>query len=109
VTTGGRARPRHGQQAEPVVEALQDLLGRHRAQAYRGEFDGEGDAVQPQAQLGHRLAVAGGEPEGGGRAGGTVQEEPHGIGAQRRVVGTGGSRVSGRGCGCGCGHDRDYT
>lgn len=47
-----------GEHAETVVEAFQHLLGRHRAETYRREFDGEGDAVEAPAQLGDGGAVA---------------------------------------------------
>ena len=48
-----------GQQAELVVQAFEDLVRRQRAYPGRGEFDGQGKAVEPAADLGHGFGVLG--------------------------------------------------
>ena len=52
-----------GQQPEPVVEARGELGGRQRAQPGAGQLDGQRQAVEAAADLGHRWQVLGGQPE----------------------------------------------
>ena len=46
-----------GEEAEPVVELLEDLLGRQVPYARRGELDRERDAIEASAQVGDRWSV----------------------------------------------------
>ena len=46
-----------GEEAEPVVELLEDLLGRQVPYARRGELDREGNAIEASTQIGDRLSV----------------------------------------------------
>ncbi len=65
--------------AEAVVEAFQHLLGCHRAQTYGCEFDGEGDAVEPSAQLGDGRAVARCNGERRSGRGGPLYQKTYGF------------------------------
>ena len=78
-----RAAPR-GEQAEGVVEAVRDLLGRQHAHARRGELDRERDAVEPPADLGHGRRVARRQRERRRRGLRPLDEQLHRLGARHR-------------------------
>jgi hypothetical protein len=61
-----------------VVEALEELVDVQDAHADRGEFDGEGKAVEAAAEAGDGGAVRGGQAEAGHHGGGAVGEEGEG-------------------------------
>ena len=83
-----------GQQAEPLVEALGDLLRRHRPDPRRGELDGEGDAVEVAADLDDGLDVVGVDHEPvGDRAARSVNSR---TAAADRAASDRGSRREGR-------------
>ena len=87
-TLPGRGGTRTGgQQVEPVVEALPDLLGRQRPQPYRRQLDGQRQPVQPPADPGDRGLVVGGEREPGYGGGGPLAEQgDRRVGAQSAVL-----------------------
>ncbi len=68
------------QLGELVVQSSQDVAQRERTHVAGREFDGERQAVQAPADLGHQVAVAAMEREFGEVAHGAVDEEPYGIG-----------------------------
>jgi hypothetical protein len=73
-----------GQQAEPVVEARQKLVHPERADAGRGEFQGQRDPVEPAADLGHHRRVAGVEGETRRDGSGPCGEQADGAGFPHR-------------------------
>ena len=54
-----------GQQPEAVVQAVDDLGQRQRANPRRRQFDGQRHPVQAPADLGHSGGVVGGDGEVG--------------------------------------------
>ncbi len=66
-----------GEQAEPFVEALCDLGGRHHPDAGGGQLDRERDAVEAPADLRDRLQVLGRSGEAATGVGGAIEEEAH--------------------------------
>ncbi len=79
----GSAAP--GQQVqlrELVFQPGQDVAQRERADVAGHEFDGERQAVEAPADLGHQMAVAAMERESRGVARGAVDEEPYRLGPQ---------------------------
>ena len=48
--------PSAGQELEPVAQAILDIQGAHGDHPGRGQFDGQGDAVQAPADHRHRLS-----------------------------------------------------
>jgi hypothetical protein len=73
-----------GEQAEPVLEPVQDLLGREHPDPGGGQLDGQRDPVEAGADLGHD--GGGGVRHGEVRPGlhGPVDEEPHRVVAAQR-------------------------
>jgi hypothetical protein len=68
-----------GEQAEPVLEALQDLFRREDAQPHRRELDRQRDPVEPTTQIEHRGPVALHDREVRRHGRGPVEEERHGV------------------------------
>jgi hypothetical protein len=87
LVAGERGAHTGGEQAEPVVEAVGDLLGREGAQAGGGQLDGERLAVEAAADLGDGGPGGGVEREAGPHGGGPVDEELDGVGFGERVDG----------------------
>jgi hypothetical protein len=81
---GRRGRIAAGQQPETVVQPVQDVGHRQRAQPYRRQFQRERQAVQPRAQLGHGLAVRLGHGEARQDLGGPLGEQPHPVARHRQ-------------------------
>ncbi len=78
---GQRGAAAAGEQPEPVVQPVGDLLDRHRPHPGRGQLDGQRQPVQPAADLHHGTDgyLVDGEPRPHGR--GPVGEQP-----DRRVL-----------------------
>ncbi|MCA1695549.1 MAG: hypothetical protein LC749_12915 [Actinobacteria bacterium] len=53
-------------------------MGRHKARARRSELDGEWDAIQSAADLGHYRRVLRGDRKIGAALGGSHDEQSHG-------------------------------
>ena len=70
----GAAAPA-GEEPKPLVEQLGDLRGAHGDGPGRRQFDGQGNAVQPATDLGHRDGVALGQREVGLRRLRAIEEE----------------------------------
>src|SRR5512142_2859889 len=66
-----------GQQAEAVLEPVEDLPGREGAAAGRGELDRERDAVEPPADLADNGRVGPSDHERGVDCEGALAEEPY--------------------------------
>jgi len=58
-----------------------DPLQRQLPGPARGQFDGQREAVQPAAQLGHRTGVPGGQRESRHARLGPRDEQPHRVGS----------------------------
>ena len=84
-----RAAPA-GQEPEPVIKPVDDLLDGERSYPYRGQFDGQRNAVKPLAQTCDRAAVLRSDREVGFHLRGAVGEEKHRFGthcgSSRHVV-----------------------
>jgi len=65
------------QQPEPVAEAGQDLLRGQGTQPDRRQLDRQRDALQADAQIGHRLAVGRVDAEARKDRGAPLGEQPH--------------------------------
>ena len=83
-----------GEQAEPVVQAVEDLFRREDPGPDRGELDGQRQAVEPADQAGHCRLVSGGQLE---RARG--RGRPLGEQRDRLVLAELGQGFGGTGCG----------
>jgi hypothetical protein len=75
---GGAAAGR--EHAEAVLEPRRKVLYRQDAHAGGGQLEGQGDAVQPPAHLGHRRGVVERQGELRQRRRRPVDEEPHRLG-----------------------------
>ena len=69
--------PAAGQQPEPVAQALEDLADGQDRHARRGQLDGQRDAVETLADLGHDRRIGGRQLEPGATAIGALGEESH--------------------------------
>jgi hypothetical protein len=63
LVAGQRSPAAPGEEAEPVAEAIVNLLGAQGPRPDRGQFDRQGQPVKPTAQAGNRRLVGGGQLE----------------------------------------------
>ena len=76
-----------GQEPEAVLQAQELSSGSTRTRA-GGQLDGQRDAVEPVADLGHRRGALGGHSEGGLHRHRPVDEQPHRLGLRQRRDGS---------------------
>ena len=95
---GERGAAPAGQQAEAVVQLTQEVPHRQDGRAGGGQLQGQGDPVQPAAQLGHRPRVLGAQREARPGGAGALHEESHRLvrGQGLRRVRALGRRLQGR-------------
>jgi hypothetical protein len=79
-----------GEEGEDVVQAVPDLLHRQDPYPGRRQLDGQGDAVQGPADLGHHRRVSRGQREPPGHVPGPILEELEGLGPGHGLRGIGG-------------------
>src|SRR5204862_121587 len=80
---GQRCRRSTGEQGESIIQTTRDLVERQSTQAGSRQLDRKRDAVESAAHLAHERDVLGVETEGRAGSGGTIGEEPNGLGSQR--------------------------
>ncbi len=80
----GSAALEPGQQPEPVVQPVHQLVDPERPDPGRGHLQGQRDAVQPAAELRDRLGVPGVEGEPPGGRGRPRHEQPDRVGPRHR-------------------------
>ena len=79
-----RGATRAAEQPEAVVEACRDLVRRQRGHARRGQLDGEGQPVEPRADLRDGGGIGVGHSKAGRGGGSALGEEPHRVARRKR-------------------------